>query len=86
MWGGVQEYCAYELALTSLAASHMSCSSNLDGFRERGQASAQLLLLGLVQYSLQHSCAIAVKLFLHTLSQRPCECYGLEGPKINKEM
>ena len=34
VWGGPPEYIAYELGLTSLVVSRMSCSSNLDGFRD----------------------------------------------------
>ena len=46
-------------------------------FRDGWWVSIQLLLCGmlppgLVQYSLQHSCATAIKLSLHILSQRPC--------------
>ena len=56
----------------------MSSLSNLDGFRDRSLVAIQLLLWGLllpglILYSLQHSFAIAVKLSLHTLSQRPCD-------------
>ena len=52
--------------------SHIPGSSNLDSFRDGWLVSVQLLLYrllppGLVQFSSQHSCVIAVKLFLHTL-------------------
>ena len=73
MWRGPQEYIAYEFILTSSAASHMSGSSNLDDFCDGWKVAVQLLFcgvlpLGFFQYSLQHSCVIAVKLFLHTFS------------------
>ena len=60
----------------------LSCSSNLDDFWDGGQVSIQLLLCGMLppglfQYSSQHSCAIAVKLSLHTLSQH---LYGVSIP------
>ena len=71
---GPQEYIIYELTLTSPAVSRMSCSSSLEGFQDGWYVPVQLLLCGMlppgfVQYSSQHSYAIAVKLFLHTLSQ-----------------
>ena len=73
MWRSPREYIANELTLTVPAGSHVSCSSNLDGFRDGWLVFVQLLLFGmlppgLVQYSSQHSGAIAVKLSLHTLS------------------
>ena len=56
-----------------LQVSHLSGSSNLDSFRDGWLVAVQLLLCGvlppgLVQYCSQPSCAIAVKLFLHTFS------------------
>ena len=71
MWRDPQEYIAYEFVLTSSAVSRMSDSSNFDSFRDGLLVAVQLLLSGvlspgLVQYSSQHSCVIAVKLFLHT--------------------
>ena len=73
MWRGQQEYITYEFVLTSSAVSHMSGSSNFDSFRDGGYVAAQMLLCGvlppgLVQYCSQHSCVVAVKLFLHTFS------------------
>ena len=52
--------------------SSMSSSSKLDGFSDLWLVGCGLLPPGLVQYSPQHSCVIAVKLFLHTFSYRPC--------------
>ena len=77
MRGGPQEYIVYDLSLTSPAVSCISCSYNFAGFRGKVLVFEQLLLWGilppgLVPYSSQHSCAIAVKLSLHTLSQHPC--------------
>ena len=53
--------------------SSMSGSSNFDSFRDGGSVAVQLLLCGvlppgLVQYCSQHSCVVAVKLFLHMFS------------------
>ena len=77
MWRGPQEYIDYEFVLTSPAVSCMSALSNLDSFRDECLMSVQLLLWGvlpprLVKYFSWHSCVIAVKLFLHTFSERPC--------------
>ena len=74
IWRGPLEYITYELVPTSPAVSRMSGSAN---FRNGWKVAVQLLLyrvlsLGLVQYFSQHSCVIAVKLFLHTFSLRPC--------------
>ena len=56
------------LSLTP-TVSRMSSSSNLDSFCDGWSGAVQLLFcgllpLGLAHYSLQHSCVIAVKLFL----------------------
>ena len=77
MWAGPQVYIAYELVLTSPSVFCMSCSSNLDGFQDGRKVSIQRVLcrmlpLGLVRYISHHSCAIAVKLSLYTLSQLSC--------------
>ena len=77
MWRGPQKYIAYEFDLTSPAVSCMSGSSNLDSFHDGWLVAAQLLFCGvlapgLVQYSSQHSCVIAIKLFLHMLCLYPC--------------
>ena len=76
VWRGPLEYIAYEFVLASPA---MSCKSlsNLDGFRDGWLVALQLLFCwllpsGFVQYSSQHSWAIAVKLFLYMFSQRSC--------------
>ena len=54
----------------------MPGSSNFDSFRDGWLVAVQLLCgvlsLGLVRYCSQHSCVVAVKLFLHTFSYRPC--------------
>ena len=76
MWRGEQEYVTYEFFLTSPAMSQMSGSSNLDNFRDGWLVAVQLLFYwvlppGFVQCCSQHSCVIAVKLFLHTVSLRP---------------
>ena len=73
MWRGPQEYIAYELVPTSPVVSCMSGSSNFDIFHDGWLVAVQLLLcgvmpLGLVQYCLQHSCVVAIKLFLRTFS------------------
>ena len=73
IWRGLQEYIAYEFVLTSPAVSRMSDLSNLDGFCNGWLVAIQLLFSGVlpighVRYSSQHSCVIAVKLFLHTFS------------------
>ena len=70
MWRGPQEYISYELIPNSLAVSCTSGSSNFDSFRDGWQVAVQQLLCGvippgLVQYCLQHSCVVTVKLFLH---------------------
>ena len=56
---------------SSLLLQQCPGSSNLDSFCDGWQVAVQLLLCGvlppgLVQYCSQHSCVIAVKLFLHT--------------------
>ena len=71
MWRVPPEYVTYELVPTSPAVSCMSVSSNFDSFRDRWYVAVQLLLRGvlapgLVHYGLQHSCVVAVKLFLHS--------------------
>ena len=76
MWGCPHEYIAYVFVLASPVMSRISCLSNLDGFRGGSYVSVQLLLCGmlplkLVQHISHLYSAIAVKLFLHTLSQRP---------------
>ena len=73
IWRAPQEYITYELVPNSSAVSPMSSSSNFDGFRDGWSVGIQLLLCGmlppgLVQYCLQHSCVVTVKLFLHTFS------------------
>ena len=73
VWRGPLEYIAYEFVLTSPGVSCISSSSNLDSFRGRWLVALHLLLYrvlppGLVQYSSQNSCVIAVNLFLHTFS------------------
>ena len=73
MWRGPQEYISYKFVLTSSAVSRMSDSSNLDSFCDGWLVAVQLLCCGLlpqglVQYSLQHSCVISIKLFLYTFS------------------
>ena len=72
MLRGPQEYITYELIPTSPAVSYMSGSSNFDSFCDGCSVAVQTLLCGvqsrgLVQYCSQHSCAIAIKLFLHRL-------------------
>ena len=71
MWWGSQEYVAYGFVFTSPAVSHMSSLSNFDSFRDGWSVAVQLLFCrvlypGLVQYCWQHSCVIAIKIFLHT--------------------
>ena len=73
MWRGPLEYVTYEFISTSLAVSRMSGLSNLDSFHDGWKVAVQLLLCGvlppgLVQYCSQHSCVVAVKLFLHKFS------------------
>ena len=73
MWMGPQEYSPFEFVPTSPAVSCMSRSSNLNSFRDGWWVAVQLLLCGclpsgLVQYCSQHSCVVAVKLFLHSFS------------------
>ena len=68
-----QKYIAYEFILISPAASHMSGLSNFDSFCYEWLVVVQLLFCrvlppGLVQYNSQHSCVIAIKLFLHAFS------------------
>ena len=70
---GPQEYITYELVPTSPIVSRMSGLSNLDNFRDGSLVAVQLLVCGglppgLVQYCLQYSCVVAVKLFLHMFS------------------
>ena len=77
MWRDPQEYITYELIPTSPAVSCMSGSSNFDSFRDGWLVAVQLLLCGvlppgLVQYCLQHSCVVAVKLLLHPFSLHSC--------------
>ncbi len=60
----------YELVPTSPAVSRMSGSSSLDSFRDGWQVVVQLLLSWVLSpelalYCLQHSCVVAVKLFLY---------------------
>ena len=66
--GGPQEYITYELVSASPAVSCMSGSSNLDSFREL--VPGRVLPPWLIQYCSQHSCVIAVQLFLQSFSQR----------------
>ena len=73
IWMSPQEYITYELIPTSSAVSRVSGPSNFDSFRDGWLVAVQLLLCGvqspgLVQYCSQHSCVIAVKLFLHPFS------------------
>ena len=74
---GPQEYITHKLVPTSPTVSRMSGSSNFDSFRDGLWVAVYLLLCGvlppgLVQYYSQHSYVVAVKLFLHTFSYRPC--------------
>ena len=75
MWRGPPEFIAFEFVLTSPAVSCMSGLSNFDSFVMGGRwpysCCCGVLSPGLVQYGLQHSCAIAVKLLFHTFSLRP---------------
>ena len=71
MWSGPLEHITYEFFCTSPVVSRFSRLSNLETFRDGCLMAVQLLFgwvlpPGLVQYSWQHSCVIAVKLFLHT--------------------
>ena len=71
MWRGQQGYIAYELVPISPAVSGMSGSFNFDSFRDGWWVAVQLLHCavlspGRVQHCLQHSCVVAVKLFLNT--------------------
>ena len=73
MWRGPREYIAYEFVPTSPAVSRMSGSSNFDSFRDGWSVAVHLLLCwelppGFVQYCSQHSCVVAVQLFLHKFS------------------
>ena len=66
MWRGPPDYVTYEFVTTSPAVSYMSGSSNLDSFCDEWWMAIQLLLCGvllpgLVQYCLQHSCVVAVE-------------------------
>ena len=77
MWGGPWENTTYELVFASPAVSCMSGSSNFDSFHDGRLVAVQLLLCGvlppgLVQNCSPHSCVVAVKIFLHPFSQRPC--------------
>ena len=63
----------HKFVLTSPAVSRMSRSSNSDSLCDGWSVAVYLLFCGvlppdLVQYFLQHSCIIAVKIFLHTFS------------------
>ena len=71
-WRGPTENITYESERTPPTVSCMSCSSGSGGFRNRSLLFCGMLLQRLVQYSLRHSSAVAVKLFLYTLSQ--CQC------------
>ena len=67
---GLQEYITYELVPTSPTVSRMSGLSNFDSFflwevGGRRVAVCGMLPPRLVQYCSQHSCEVAVKLFLH---------------------
>ena len=74
MWRSPQEYITYEFVSSSPAVSSISCSSNLYSCRDGYLVAVQLLFCGvlpaagLVQYFSQHSCAVVVKLFLHSFS------------------
>ena len=73
MYRGPLEYIAYELVPTFPAVSYISGLSNLDSFRDGWLVAIQMMFCrvlprALVQYGPQHSCVIAVKLFLHTFS------------------
>ena len=77
IWRGAQKKIAYEFDLTSPAVSLLFSLSNLDSFRDGSKMVEQLLfcgvlLPGLVQYRSQHSCLIAVKLFLLSFVSMPC--------------
>ena len=66
------KYITYELVPTAPAVSCMSGSFNFYSVRDRWKVAAQMLLCGvlspgLVQYCSQHSCVIAIKLFLHVV-------------------
>ena len=70
---GSQEVVTNELVPTSPAVSCVSGSFNLDSFRDGLYVAVQSLLCGVlppgvVQYCSQHSCVVAVKLFLHMFS------------------
>ena len=73
MWRGPQGYITHEFVLISPGVSLMSGSSYFDSFHDEWLVAVQLLLFRvlppwLVQYCSQHSCVVAVNLFLHTLS------------------
>ena len=77
LWRGQQEYVIYELIPTSPAVFCMSGLSNLNNFRDGWWVTVQLLICGvlspgLVQYCSQHSCVVAIKLFLYTFSYHLC--------------
>ena len=48
IWRVPRENIAYELILTSLAISSMSCSSDLNGFRDGRSVAIQLLFCGML--------------------------------------
>ena len=73
MWRDPQECITYELIPTSPTVSCMSASFNFDSFRDGLLVAVQMLLCrmlppGLGQYCWQHSCVVAVKLFLYTFT------------------
>ena len=77
MWSGPQKYITYEVIPTSPAVSCLSGSSNFDSLRDGWLVAVQLLLCGvlssgLVQYCLQYSCVVVVKLFLPKVSYHQC--------------
>ena len=84
------QHIIYVFVLTSPTMSRMSGSSTLYGFRDGWQVAVQLLFCGvlppgLVQYSSKYYCVIVVKLFLHTLSQRPRGASMLQFEIMNKK-
>ena len=73
MWRGLLEYITYELVPTSQAVPPMSGWTNFNNFRDGLLVAVYLLLcvvlfLGLIQYCSQHSCVVAVKIFLQPIS------------------
>ena len=73
IWRGPWENITYELVAASPVMSCMSSSSNFDSFRNGRWLAIQLGLCGvlppgLVKNCSQHSCVVAVKLFLHPFS------------------